>query len=85
MHSLLPKLEYQVSKLKDELPALLKTLGGVGAVMVGSCSRGEATYRSDLDLLVVMGAGSIKYTSVQKWRKLKLNFLHPHKCHSPFK
>lgn len=28
-----------------------------GIVLTGSCSRGEATYRSDVDLLVILGLG----------------------------
>ncbi len=39
-----------------------------GVLLTGSCSRGEATYRSDIDLLVVLKAGPLNYERVQKLR-----------------
>lgn len=66
--SLTPLLETQVSSLIKVLPVVFSPNESMGALLIGSCSRGQATYRSDLDILVILQTGSLTYSRVQSLR-----------------
>lgn len=65
--SLNPKLEKVLEDLRKKFPAnLLPLLDSV--LLIGSASRGAATYRSDLDLLVVLREGPLQFERVRSLR-----------------
>ncbi len=65
--SLQGPLEEEIKKLatflKEEFDAI-----AFGSLLIGSCSRGDANYRSDVDILVVLKEGPLKYERVVKLR-----------------
>jgi predicted nucleotidyltransferase len=63
--SLGPLLDRQISELKRFLPHLKEVKG---ILLSGSCARGEATYRSDIDLLIILENGPLNYSRVQQIR-----------------
>jgi predicted nucleotidyltransferase len=66
--SLTQPLEQQICTLAAGFtPGLLE--GEIeGVLLSGSCARGEATHRSDIDLLVVLKSGPLNYSRVQRLR-----------------
>ncbi len=63
--TLQPLLAEQIIALQKLLPSLQM----VEAIyLVGSCSRSTATYRSDIDLLVVLNVKKLTFTTVQAIR-----------------
>ena len=63
--SLSDSLSRQVEGLRQHFP-LSDEIGAV--LLLGSCSRGEATYRSDIDILIVLTGNKLTYGKVQEIR-----------------
>ncbi len=63
--TLIPLLDYQMEEIKKNFPRDLEI---VGALLIGSCSSGTATYRSDIDILVVLKEGRLTYDRVKNIR-----------------
>lgn len=65
--SLQPKLAEQIETLHG---AFAKTFpqSVLGCYLIGSCARGEATYRSDIDLLAVINKPTPQFSDVQEIR-----------------
>jgi predicted nucleotidyltransferase len=62
-------LNLPLSKQVDGLQRYFPLAGEIGAVLlVGSCSRGEATYRSDVDILVLLNTDKLTYGKVRDVR-----------------
>lgn len=76
--SLKAPLKEQLDQLAEMLTSFSKENNQIeGVLLTGSCSRGEATYRSDVDLLfVVRDSSLIKFSEVQKNRDKLENFLN---------
>src|ERR1700733_10849189 len=63
--SLIPLLHRQIQGLKDHFPDMRDILG---VMLTGSCSSGQATYRSDVDLLVILRDGPLNFGRVREIR-----------------
>lgn len=68
--SLRGPLKAQIDALGREVTPILQdsTTDALGVLLTGSCSRGEATYRSDVDLLVVLATAPLNYSRVRTLR-----------------
>ena len=66
--SLQPKLEAQISEIRTRLAGADLRAELDEVLLVGSCSRGEATYRSYVDLLVILRNGPLNYRRVCRLR-----------------
>lgn len=60
-------LHIQIESLKTGLTQYAQKQF-VGALLFGSCCRGEATYRSDIDILLVFEQISLNFSFVQQTR-----------------
>jgi predicted nucleotidyltransferase len=67
--SLNPRIESALATFIAAFPTSLRSQA-VEVLLIGSASRGEATYRSDLDVLVVLRAGPLTFSRVQELRDL---------------
>ncbi|MGZ3769124.1 MAG: nucleotidyltransferase domain-containing protein [Bdellovibrio sp.] len=65
--SLATPLDQQISGLKSVIQLYDQNFFK-GAVLFGSCCRGEATYRSDIDIMLIFDQKNLDYTFVQKTR-----------------
>ena len=63
--SLQEPLSLQIVGIAKQFPISSKIRG---VALIGSCSIGQATYRSDVDLLVIVGAQQLTYSDVVKMR-----------------
>ncbi len=66
--SLEPKLRKQIENIATRLPKLLPENEVWGCLLIGSCSRGAATFRSDIDLLFILKSPPLDYERVSKLR-----------------
>jgi predicted nucleotidyltransferase len=66
--SLAGKLEAQLRSLREALAAASIAGEFQEVLVIGSVSRGEATYRSDIDLLFILREGPLNYSRVQDLR-----------------
>ncbi len=72
--SLKDPLQQQIQNLQAGL-ARFQDENVAGILLIGSCSRGEATYRSDIDLLLILNEAQLKYDRVQEIRNsVELHF-----------
>ena len=61
----IPSLRESLGKQLNELSSLFPRISSIDAVLlIGSCSVGKATYRSDIDLLIILGEEKITYDKV---------------------
>lgn len=63
--SLIQPLKNQVLELQRHWPKNEEILG---VLLIGSCSKGEATYRSDVDLLIISKIPKLTYEYVKTLR-----------------
>ena len=68
-----PKLLTEINSLSQAFAssrkvAILRQVESI--LLIGSCSRGQATYRSDIDLLVILKEGPLTYTRVRQLRDI---------------
>ena len=66
--SLQQLLDRQIKLLAERFNGGLLVDEIKGVLLTGSCSRGSATYRSDVDLLVILQAGPLKFSRVSALR-----------------
>jgi len=59
--SLIAPLQSQIEALRAGIPTGLVKNEILGVLLIGSASRGEATYRSDVDLLFVLKEAPLNY------------------------
>lgn len=77
-----------IQPLQEQMAHLKRLLGNyrqehfLGAILFGSCCRGEATYRSDIDILLVFEAMDLNLAVVQKTRDLVEAFFIAHNAES---
>lgn len=67
--SLLTPLREQIAGIKNILSKFDQDFF-VGAILFGSCSRGEATYRSDIDIMLIFDQSNLDFKFVQTTRDL---------------
>lgn len=68
--SLKEKLEQQISALRTRLGEVLtRDAQYFGFLLTGSCARSDATYRSDIDVLVILDEGELKAERVARLRE----------------
>jgi predicted nucleotidyltransferase len=67
--TLQPKIEIQMRQIQSAL-LTLSVVNLVGIILYGSVARGHATYRSDVDLLVIIRQDTLTYSDVQLVRDL---------------
>lgn len=65
--SLMQPLHQQVTRLSQIIDHYQQK-HFLGAILFGSCCRGEATYRSDIDILLIFETMDLNLTVVQKTR-----------------
>lgn len=66
--SLVSILEGEIESIRQTLLHIFTDSEIMGCLLIGSCSRGEATYRSDIDLLIVLCEGPLTYSRVRDLR-----------------
>lgn len=59
--SLILPLQNQIEALRAYFAASAPALGLERVILFGSCARGEATYRSDVDLMLVLAEGPLTF------------------------
>lgn len=72
-------LKKEIELIGFELERHLSQLNALGVLLTGSCSEGKATYRSDIDLLVLVKEGPLTYGQVCKLREQVERVLGPKK------
>ncbi|MGE0525800.1 MAG: nucleotidyltransferase domain-containing protein [Bdellovibrionales bacterium] len=75
--SLQVPLSRQVRGLSSDLDQI-RPVGILGVLLIGSCARGTATYRSDVDLLVILDQRAFKAHDVRAVQELLENQLQAH-------
>ncbi len=68
VESLQPLLADQVLNIAERLKVAPLMQEILGVLLTGSCARGEATYRSDIDFLVILRDPPLNYSRVTKLR-----------------
>jgi predicted nucleotidyltransferase len=76
--SLVRPLLEQITKIQYVL-SQYKQSHFVGALLFGSCSRGQATYRSDIDIMLIFAQDDLNFSFVQKTRDQAEWFFAAHK------
>lgn len=66
--SLVGPLSEQLSAICGHVPGFSVEVEAERVLLTGSCARGEATWRSDVDLLVVLRLGPLTYSRVRSVR-----------------
>lgn len=61
-------LSQQIEELRTRLELFCPQHDLAGIVLIGSCSRQHATYRSDIDLLGILNSGPLHFSRVQQLR-----------------
>lgn len=75
--SLLVPLREQITGIKNILNTFHQDLF-VGAILFGSCSRGNATYRSDIDIMLIFEQNNLDFKFVQTTRDSVENHFFKH-------
>lgn len=70
MPTLKAPLTQQIGAIQKAIPEIAKQIDVSAVLLTGSCSRGEATFRSDIDLLFVLNKAAPTYSSIKQWRDL---------------
>ncbi|MGZ3746422.1 MAG: nucleotidyltransferase domain-containing protein [Pseudobdellovibrionaceae bacterium] len=76
--SLIDPLAQQIQGIKAHLESFDQEFF-LGAILFGSCSRAEATYRSDIDIMLIFDQNNLDFSFVQKTRDRIENHFSVHK------
>lgn len=81
--TLQPKLNKQIKDLIRKFPKSFFKKDILGVLLMGSCARGQATYRSDIDCLIVLKYAPLTFARIKELREALEKHFRPSLLHRP--